>query len=313
VAGREAREARQIAVRTAADAEAAGQQMRLVEAKLARAEKAAQDAEAALGRATDAENAAKPGGLDRAAKAELAKSKAEQKLAEAKAQLEAAKVQTQAKSDAAARAAEKAKSSEQARDATAEAAGEAERQMSPVSVLVSRKAQRLYVRQANQPIFEAPIAIREPDKPIGTFVFTALGPDGGSDVRWNLVSMFKYGVKGEPLPREASAREELPRRRNEPKATEAIPADVAAARLALDRIDMPSDVVARFADVVLPGASFIVSDEAASIETGKDTDFVIVMSGEPQGALKARRREPVMRERDFFGGPFGQSGFPFRW
>jgi hypothetical protein len=313
-AGGRAREARQIAARKAADAQAAGRQVRGAETTLARAEKAQQDAETALARATDADKATKPGGPDRAAKAQLAKAKADEKLAEARAQLEAAEAQAQAKSDAAVHATEAAQAADEASDGAMAAAGEAERRLSPISVFVSRKAQRLYVRRANQPIYEAPIAIREPDKPIGSFVFTALGSDGGvSDVRWSVVSMFAYGANGEPLLQGASAREAAPRRRNEAKAAEATFADVAAARLALDRIDMPPEVAARFAEVVLPGASLIVSDEAASIETGKDTDFVIIMSGEPQGALKARRREPVLRERDFFGGPSGPYGFPFRW
>ena len=69
---------------------------------------------------------------------------------------------------------------------------------------------------------------------------------------------------------------------------------------------------------MLPGSSLIISDEGASIETGKDTDFVVLMSGEPQGGLKTRRREPRYRDDDFFGGggsPFGKGGggFPFFW
>jgi hypothetical protein len=38
--------------------------------------------------------------------------------------------------------------------------------------------------------------------------------------------------------------------------------------------------------VLLPGASLIVSDEGPSSETGKDTDFMVFMSGEPQGGSK---------------------------
>ena len=62
----------------------------------------------------------------------------------------------------------------------------------------------------------------------------------------------------------------------------------------------------------MPGSSLIISDEGASIETGKDTDFVIVMSAEPQGGLKARRREPRYRDDDFFFGG-GRSPFGFFW
>ena len=99
------------------------------------------------------------------------------------------------------------------------------------------------------------------------------------------------------------------RKRGEGRSCRGIPADVAAAKAALDRIAIPQDAIERISDVVLPGSSLIVSDEGASIETGKDTDFVVLMSGEPQGGIKARRREP--RRNDFFGG--GGSPFGFFW
>jgi hypothetical protein len=71
-------------------------------------------------------------------------------------------------------------------------------------------------------------------------------------------------------------------------------------------------VVERFADVVLPGASLIISDEGTSLETGKDTDFVVLMSGEPQGGIKTRRREqPRYRNDDDYFGKGGGSFFPF--
>ena len=43
-----------------------------------------------------------------------------------------------------------------------------------------------------------------------------------------------------------------------------------------------------------PRSSLIVTDEALSSETGKGTDFVVLLSGEPQGGIKIRRR---VRER----------------
>ena len=89
---------------------------------------------------------------------------------------------------------------------------------------------------------------------------------------------------------------------------EATAADTEGAKAALDRIGIPQETIERISDVVLPGSSLIVSDEGLSIETGKDTDFVVVMSGEPQGALKVRQREPVQTSDGwgFFGNsPYG--------
>ena len=65
---------------------------------------------------------------------------------------------------------------------------------------------------------------------------------------------------------------------------------------------------------MLPGSSLIISDEGASIETGKDTDFVIIMSGEPQGGIKVRRKEPPAYPKDFYGNkwsPWGGGGGGF--
>src|SRR5262249_37945637 len=38
-----------------------------------------------------------------------------------------------------------------------------------------------------------------------------------------------------------------------------------------------------------PRSSVIISDEALSPETGNGTEFVVLMSGEPQGGIKMRR------------------------
>ncbi len=314
-ATRKAAEARQAAARKAADAAPATKNLRGAEANLAKAEEQLKSAEGVLEAANakpsppaDSPDSAK---LENARQegikqAEQAKEKAIARLAEARTQLETAKTQAQAKADAATRSGEEAKAAEAARDAAVEASEEASRKTSPVSVFISRKTQRLYIRQGYLPVFEGPVTIRDADKPIGSFVFTALGyTDNGSDVRWNVVSMYKYGNGAEPVTQPARKRGEAGR------GSEGIPADVVAAKAALDRIAIPQDALERISQVVLPGSSLIVSDEGASIETGKDTDFVVLMSGEPQGGLKTRRREP-RRNDDFFGGGKG-SPFGFFW
>jgi hypothetical protein len=182
-------------------------------------------------------------------------------------------------------------------------------------VFVSRKTQRFYVRQAYAPVFEGPITIQDPEKPLGTYVFTAFG-DSNERVRWGVVSMYADGtskVAPEPVAARATSR-----KGEAGRSIEATPADVAAAKAALDRIAIPQEATQRITDVVLPGSSLIVSDEGLSIETGKDTDFVIVMSGEPQGALKVRQRAPPPFSSwgSPYGGygnsPFGGGGF-WKW
>ena len=217
--------------------------------------------------------------------------------------MQTAKAQAQAKTDAATAAEEELKAAEDASDAAQDAATEAKRRTLPISVFISRKTQRFYVRQGYVPVFEGPITIQDPEKPVGTYVFTAFG-NANERLRWGLVSMYADGnskVAAEPVAARSPSRKGEARR-----SIEATPADVVGAKSALDRIAIPQEAIQRISDVVLPGSSLIVSDEGLSIETGKDTDFVIVMSGEPQGALKVRQREPP--RGDTWGGPYGGYG-----
>jgi hypothetical protein len=132
------------------------------------------------------------------------------------------------------------------------------------------------------PVFEAPVQIRDPQAPIGTFVFTALDPGTAGEMRWNVVAMYRNPTNIEP-----SSGAQI---RREGKRA-AAPTDVKAAAAALQRIAPTEESLDVISEVVLPGSSLIVSDEGLSRETGKDTDFVVVMSDEPQGALKIRQRE----------------------
>src|SRR5262249_36935943 len=44
----------------------------------------------------------------------------------------------------------------------------------PISIFISRKRQRLYVRQDFEPLFDTALTIAQPDAPLGTHVFMAL-------------------------------------------------------------------------------------------------------------------------------------------
>ena len=48
------------------------------------------------------------------------------------------------------------------------------------------------------------------------------------------------------------------------------------AKAALDRIEMPQDVIERISELLTPGSSLIISDYDISNETGTDTDFIVV-------------------------------------
>jgi hypothetical protein len=231
--------------------------------------------------------------------AEDAKAKAAASVAELQAKATAAQSELQPKLDALKAAREAASLAQATQAAAAEAARQAARELQPVSVLISRKTQRLYVRQASEPVFESPVTILDADRPIGTHVFTAIGAAGGdANMRWNVVSL----DGGRPQDGAVERRGQAPR--SSRRDVEAIPPEPDSAKAALDRIVIPQDALDRISGMT-PRSSLIVTDEALSSETGKGTDFVIVLSNEPQGGIKFRRRSPApefgyARSRDRF-------------
>ena len=58
----------------------------------------------------------------------------------------------------------------------------------PVSVFISRKEGKLFVRKGFEPVFDVPVAIDHPELPLGTHVFTAMDVKDDS-ARWSVVSM----------------------------------------------------------------------------------------------------------------------------
>ena len=142
-------------------------------------------------------------------KIEESKTKATEWLTAAQAQLATAQAEGQPLIDAAAAAREAVKTAEADKLAAQNEAKIAAAKLAPVSVFISRKTQRLYVRQAFQPIFDSPVTISNPDAPIGTVIYTALNyTNEGADVRWNALAM--YANVTDPECRRATCR--APRR-----------------------------------------------------------------------------------------------------
>ncbi len=276
-AARKADQARLAAGKAFREAAQAMGPVRSAESMKLRARARLEAAEATLGGAISAEATEL---------AEDAKAKAAAKLAELEAQLEAAKVDRQAKLDSVVAGREAALVAETERVAAAELARQVARELEPVSVLISRKTLRLYVRQAFEPLFDSPVTILDPDRPIGTHVFTAVVRSGAdTDIGWTVVSLGNEGLKDGMV--ESPARSGGPGRNTEP-----IPTAPDRAKAALDRIVIPQDVLDRLPGIA-PQSSLIVTDEGLSSETGKGTDFVVLLSGEPQGGIKFRRRGPA--------------------
>jgi len=143
---------------------------------------------------------------------------------------------------------------------------------SPVSLFVSRKEGKLFVRRGFAPVFEAPIAITQREVPLGTHIFTASRPaDGSAGLRWLAVSI-GFGRAADPahaIRKSRAVRDERP----VPPSEESLHQAAAAA---LDRVELPPEVLDRIMPLMGPGASLLISDQGLGEETGRDTDFIVV-------------------------------------
>jgi len=280
---READEAAKIAQETKNAAALAVKEAAPLTAALRKLELAKTGADAALAAVEKTLAAAR---TDEArARAEDQKQKAAAKVEELQTQLDAAKANP--KLAAAAAAQNAAKAAETRKADAAKAASEAKLALEPVSVFISRATQKLYVRRSTHQrlpdggemfdtTIEVPVTIRNPDKPIGTHVITAMArTDAG--LRWTAVTIDN--------------------------------ADDAKA--ALDRITFPQDVLDRIAPTAVPRSSLIISDEPLHRETNYRTEFVVALNNQPQGGIITRPRSPDIRvaRRDDFG--FGWGGWGF--
>ncbi len=260
---REAAEAAKEAVETKKASTVASRATATLASSLRKLETLKRSADAALASADKALAAAE---TDQAkARAEDRKQKAAAKAAELATRLDTARTDAKSKLDDAAAAKDAAKAAEAKKVASAKAANEAKLALEPVSIYISRATQKLYVRRnTHKPapdgggeVFDAtievPVTIRDPDKPIGTHVFTAMARKGDG-LRWTAVTI----DEGDN------------------------------AKDALDRISIPQDVLDRVGPTALPRSSIVVSDEPLSAETNYRTEFVAVLSNQPQGGFITR-------------------------
>ena len=138
-----------------------------------------------------------------------------------------------------------------------------------VAAFVSRKENKIYVRQNFEPWFEAPVTIAASERPLGTHVFTVRADkDDASALRWSVVSL--------PAPvRVSRADDDKPRRKRAAVADVAVPAPPSPPAEALDRLTIPAEAMTRIASALSPGGSLVVSDLGLGDETGRGTDFIV--------------------------------------
>ncbi|TYO66060.1 L,D-transpeptidase [Bradyrhizobium hipponense] len=278
-ATRAADEAKKAAAATAKEAASLPASLRKLEQQKVRA-----DAELAF--ADKSRTAAK---TDQAmAKADELRQKAAAKAADAATQLDAARAAAQSKRDAVAATKDAAKTAAAKKADAVKAATDAKLALEPVSVYISRATQKLYVRRnTHKPApdgggevfdtsIEVPIAIRNPDQPLGTHIFTAMAKND-TGLRWSVVTI----ENGDD------------------------------AKNALDRITIPQEVLDRIAPTALPRSSIIISDEPLSSETNYRTEFVAVLSNQPQGGFITRKPTAPMAIASDDSWDNGGNGFGF--
>ena len=147
-------------------------------------------------------------------------------------------------------------------------AGVAPKKIVPISVFVSRKLSKLFVRQGFSPLFDVAVKIENPEEPLGTHVYTAMEfQSEGAPIRWTVVSI------PDEFPRIEGAKKE---REAPVKQTALSVPSPDKANAVLNRIEIPQDTVERISELLTPASSLIISDNGFSHETGKDTDFIVV-------------------------------------
>ena len=102
---------------------------------------------------------------------------------------------------------------------------------------------QLFVRQKFASVFSAPVSIADPDKPLGTHLFTVMHfAPGATEANWTAISL------------------------NDKETAESV----------LNRIEIPDDVRQKISERLTPGSSLIVADTAInSAALPKGADFLV--------------------------------------
>lgn len=102
---------------------------------------------------------------------------------------------------------------------------------------------QLFVRQKFASVFSTPVSIADPDKPLGTHLFTVMHfAPGATEASWTAISL------------------------NDKETAESV----------LDRIEIPDDIRQRISERLTPGSSLIVADTAInSAALPKGADFLV--------------------------------------
>ncbi len=182
------------------------------------------------------------GTVDRAS----AKITSDQRVAEALRHYATAVAEEAEKTPPSFAAARAAREAEVAADDAPDQVKEMTRRLEPLSIFVSLKERSVFIRQGFEAVLESAVDIADVDAPFGTHVFTAMASaEAGRKLRWLGLTM--PSGQGD------------------------------TAQAVLDRITFPDNVRDEIARRAWVGASLVISDHGVSKETGRGTDFVVLM------------------------------------
>jgi lipoprotein-anchoring transpeptidase ErfK/SrfK len=230
----------------------------------AAAEKAAREHDASLAALRDAQRVL---GEERAAVAAVerlvASARTETERVEAEARGAAASAAVSAAEDALSRAREAenrasdramdaaiaAKAAEDMAETAQDAARVGQKRTEPITILVSRKEQKVYVRQGWETVLESEAKVADPSQSIGTHVFMVsaaqITGEGKPDLTWKALH----------VPDSANGHDTHER--------------------ALERISLPEAAAREISARLWTGATLMISDNGPGNETGKYTDLIV--------------------------------------
>ena len=132
----------------------------------------------------------------------------------------------------------------------------------PVTVFISRKEGKLFVRKGFEPMFERAGHVRAARAPARHPCVHGVGAQG----RQHHAALAR-GVAGE---RRIRAKAEKGKR------VEGAGRRRRTANQALERVTIPPEALDRISELMSPGASLIISDQGLGPETGMGTDFIVL-------------------------------------
>jgi lipoprotein-anchoring transpeptidase ErfK/SrfK len=148
----------------------------------------------------------------------------------------------------------------------------ARQRMAPLSVMISRRDQKIYVRQGLVPVFDGPVTIRDMGAPLGEHLYIATAAtEDGKSLKWSALSLppsDKHEVD-EVIKVKLDSRSQINH--------QLFDSNLASnASEALGRIEISQDVRDRLGERLWVGGSMIISDQSPSSETGNDgTDLTV--------------------------------------